>query len=131
MKLSFCAGSSTSEQGARRIALERHAQFVDFVEEEHRILRARLLHALNDSSGHRADVRAPVSPNVRLVSRTTEGDADVLADPSERAIDFAILVGLSHAGRSYKECDRAFRHRSRLCFFGIVVMGRSSGACRS
>ena len=46
MNESFCAGSSTSSSAARRIALMRHAELVDLVEQEHRVLAARLLHAL-------------------------------------------------------------------------------------
>ena len=57
------------EQRARRVALERHAELVDFVEQEDRVLRARLLHSLDDAPGHRADVRAAVSADVGLVAR--------------------------------------------------------------
>ena len=62
-------GVEDLEQRARRIALERHAELVDLVEQEHGVLRAGLLHPLDDAAGHRADVRAPVTADVGLVAR--------------------------------------------------------------
>ncbi len=61
------------EQGRRRVAAEVHRHLVDFVEEEQRVLRARLLHHLDDLAGERADVGAAVAADLRLV-----------ADPAER-----------------------------------------------
>ena len=43
-------GVEDLEQRARRIALERDAELVDLVEQEHRVLGARLLHALEDAA---------------------------------------------------------------------------------
>ena len=67
------------QQCARRIALERRSKLVDFVEQEHWILRSSLLETLNDSARHGAYVGAPVSANVRLVTGTAQCDAHVLA----------------------------------------------------
>src|SRR5207244_10372466 len=41
------------QQGRRRISLEGDPQLVDFVEQEDRVLGARLLHPLDDAAGHR------------------------------------------------------------------------------
>ena len=42
------------EQRARRVALERDAELVHLVQQEHRVLGAGLLHALDDPAGHGA-----------------------------------------------------------------------------
>ena len=93
------------EQRARRVALERDAELVHFVQQEHRILGARLLHALDDPSRHGADVGAPVSADVGLVPGATERDADVL--PSHRPGDRLGDRGLADARRAHKEQDRS------------------------
>ena len=67
------------EERARRIALERHAELVNLVEQEDGILRPGLLHSLDDASWHGPHVRAPVATNVGLVTSATEGDTHVLA----------------------------------------------------
>jgi hypothetical protein len=40
------------EQRRRRVAAEVHRHLVDFVEQEHRVLRPRLLHHLDDLAGN-------------------------------------------------------------------------------
>ena len=93
------------EQRARRIPLIGDAELVDLVEQEHRVLGARLLHALEDAPRHRADVGAPVAADVGLVARAAQGDADVLAAhrPGDRLRD----RGLAHAGRAGEQQDAA------------------------
>src|SRR4029079_6338181 len=44
------------EQRRTRVAAEVCAELVDFIEQQHRIHSARLLHHLNDLTGQRADV---------------------------------------------------------------------------
>ena len=66
------------EERARRIALERHTELVNLVEQEDGILRPGLLHSLDDASWHRPHIRAPVATNVGLVASATEGDTHVL-----------------------------------------------------
>src|SRR5205823_4674770 len=100
------------EQRARRIALERLSELVDFVEQEDGILAAALLHALDDPSRHRAHVCAAMSANVRFVARAAEGHAHVLA--AERAGDRFRDRGLAHAWRSNEQQDRALRHGAGL-----------------
>ena len=99
------------EQRARRVALERDAQLVHLVEQEHRVLGAGLLHPLDDPAGHGADVGAPVAPDVGLVARAAERDADVL--PSHRPRDRLGDRGLSHARGAHEQQDRALRPACR------------------
>ena len=67
------------EQTARRIALVRHTQLVDFVEQEDRVSRSGLLHSLEDPTGHGADVGSAVAADIGLVTRPAERDANILA----------------------------------------------------
>ena len=60
------------EEGRGRIALERDAQLVHFVEQEDRVLRSRLLHALNDPSGHGTHIRPPVAADIGLIPRPAQ-----------------------------------------------------------
>ena len=92
------------EQRARGIALERDAELVHLVQQEDRVLGARLLHPLDDPARHGADVGAAVAPDVGLVARAAERDADVL--PSHRAGDRLGHRGLAHARRAHEEQDR-------------------------
>ena len=66
------------QQRTGRIALIRHPQLVYLVQQEDRILSPSLLHPLDDAPWHRPHVGTPVTTNVRLVARATQGDADVL-----------------------------------------------------
>ena len=93
------------EERGGGVALERHAELVHLVEEEDGVLRAGLLHPLDDAPGQRADVRAPVAADVRLVARAAERDAHVLA--SHRAGDGLRDRRLPGAGRADEEQDRA------------------------
>ena len=56
------------KQGGRRIAPEVHPHFVDFVQHEHRIAGAGLLHALNHTSGQRSDIGPPMPADFRFVA---------------------------------------------------------------
>ena len=93
------------EQRGRRIALERSAQLVDFVEQEDRVLDAGLLHAVEDAPRHRPDVGAPVAADVRLVAGAAERDAHVLA--AHGAGDRLRDRRLADARRPDEEEDRA------------------------
>ena len=106
------------EQRARRIALEGDAELVDLVEQENRVLRAGLFHALEDPAGQRSDVGAPVAADVGLVAGAAQRDADVLAPhrPGDRLGD----RGLADARRAGEEEDAAARP-SRLA--GLLLDG--------
>ena len=67
------------EQRRRRIAAEVHRHLVDFVEQEHRVHRAGLLHHLDDLAGERADVGAAVAADFGFVAHAAERQADELA----------------------------------------------------
>src|SRR5688572_2416507 len=56
------------EQGSTWVAAEVRAKFVDFVEQQHRINRAGLLHHLDDLTGQSADVRATMSANLSFIT---------------------------------------------------------------
>ena len=67
------------EQRRRRVAAEVHRHLVDFVEQEHRVHRAGLLHHLDDLAGERADVGAAVAADLRLVADAAERQPHELA----------------------------------------------------
>ena len=92
------------EQRRRRVAAEVVPQLVDLVEHEDRVVRARLLHALDEAAGQRADVGAPVAADLGLVAHAAERDADELAP--QRARDRAAERRLADAGRPDEAQDR-------------------------
>ena len=104
------------EQRCRGIALERDAQLVDLIEQEDRILGARLLHALNDPAGHGAHIRPAMPTDVGLVARSTEGNADV--GPAHGARDRLRDRRLSDTRRADEQQSR--RARGAI----ILVPGR-------
>ena len=93
------------EQGGRRIAAKILPDFVDFVQHEHRIAGAGLLHALNDTSGQRADIGPAMPADFRFVAHAAETDADELA--AQRAGDRLAKRSLADAGRADKAENRA------------------------
>ena len=119
------------EQRARRIALEAHAQLVDFVEQEHGILGAGLLHPLDDTTRHGAHVGAPVATDVGLIARAAQRRAHVLA--AERARDRLGDRRLAHARRAHEQQNRALGHGPGLGFLGVgdrafvVALGKRRG----
>src|SRR3546814_21163460 len=54
-------GVQNLEQRRRRIAAPVRAELVDLVEQEQRVRRLRLLHALDDLARHRTDIGPPVA----------------------------------------------------------------------
>ena len=95
------------EQRRRRIAAEVGADLVDLVEHEDRVAGARLVDALEDAAGQRADVGAAVAADLGLVAHAAEREAHELA--SQGARDRAPERGLAHSGRSDEAEDRAAR----------------------
>ena len=67
------------EQGRCRVAAEVRRHLVDLVEQEHRVVGADLLEALDDLAGQRADVGAPVAADLGLVAHAAERQAHELA----------------------------------------------------
>src|ERR1700674_2419063 len=60
------------EQSRRRVALIARADFVDFVEHEHRVHRAGLLQPLYDAPRDRTDVGAAMTANFGFVAHAAE-----------------------------------------------------------
>src|SRR5262249_45585786 len=92
------------EERRRRVAAEVVTDLVDLVHHEDRVDGARLLHALNDLPRERADVRAPVTADRRLVVDAAERDAVELA--SERARDGPAERRFADTGRTNEAKDR-------------------------
>src|SRR5918993_3027083 len=70
-------------------------EFVDFVEEHDRVYSPGLLHGRNNTTRHGADVGAAVTPDFRLITHTTETDADEATPHCRR--DRASEAGLGDA----------------------------------
>src|SRR6185295_1852450 len=85
------------EQRRRRIASKISAHLVDFVEHDERVISPRLLDRLNDASGHRSNVRAPMPANLGFIVQATEAEPLELAIQGTR--DRAAQTGLPNARR--------------------------------
>ena len=92
------------EQRRRRVAAEVHADLVDLVEHEHRVRAAGGLDVLDHAAGKRADVRAPMAADLRLVVDAAQAHAHELA--AHGAGDALAEARLADAGRSDEEEDR-------------------------
>ena len=60
------------EQRRRRIPAIVGAELVDLVEQDHRVHDFGATHRLDDTSGHRPDVRAAMAANLRFVANAAE-----------------------------------------------------------
>ena len=98
------------QQSSTGIAAVVGTQFVDLVQQQHRIAAARLRHGGHDTAGHRADVGLPVSPDVRLVVNAAKGNSRHF--PIQAPGDGIGNGGLAHAGRAYQTQDLG-RHLGR------------------
>ncbi len=93
------------EQRRGRIAAEIGAHLVDLVEQEQRVRGLGLAHRLDDLAGHRADIGAPVTADLRLVAHAAERHAHEFA--AGRAGDRLAERGLADARRADQAQDRA------------------------
>src|SRR6185369_14070204 len=82
------------------------AEFIDLVEENHRVDHFGAAHRLDDAAGHRPDVGTSMPANLRLVSYAAERHANEAA--SERARDRAAERRLADAGWSDETEDGTF-----------------------
>ncbi len=98
-------GVEDLEQGARGIALEARAHLVDLVDHEHRVLGLYDLEALDDLSGHRADVGPPVALDLGLVPHAADRKAEELL--SEGLGDGLADARLADSGRPHEADDGA------------------------
>ena len=72
-------GIEDFQERRSRISSEVHVHLVDFIQQEDRVHRARLLDHLNDLTRKGADICPAVSPNLGLVPHTTQGEPDEFA----------------------------------------------------
>jgi len=100
------------QEGRGGIAAKIAAQFVDFVEHEHRIIGFRPADALDDPAGQSADVSAAVPPDLRLVPDAAQGDADELS--AQGAGDGLPQRGFARSRGTYETEDRSLRVRFQL-----------------
>ena len=95
------------EQRRARVAAEVGADLVHLVHHEDRVVGARLVDALDDAAGHRADVGAPVAADLGLVLDPAQGEAHELA--AQGAGDGPPEARLAHAGRAHEAEERPLR----------------------
>src|SRR5579859_6832984 len=95
------------EQSARGIAQEAASELVDLIEHQNAVLSAGPPDPLNDFSGHRADVGAPVALDLSLIAHPAQREAEEAS--SHRARDRLADRGLTDAGRADQAEDRGRR----------------------
>src|SRR3546814_5077790 len=97
-------GVQNLEQRRRRIAAPVRAELVDLVEQEQRVRRLRLLHALDDLARHRTDIGPPVAADLGLVANAAQRHAHEAAArrPAHRLAE----RGLADARRADEAEDR-------------------------
>src|SRR5207244_6958674 len=100
------------EERGGRIAPEVHAELVDLVEHEERVVGARVLDVLDDATREGPDVRAAVAADLRLVADTPQRQAHELAAHGAR--DRLAERGLADARRADEAEDGALRVLTEL-----------------
>ena len=95
------------EHRAGGIAAPVVAHLVDLVDQDQRVRRLGVAQRAHDRARHRADVRAAVAADLRLVAHAADGQAHELA--SERARDRLAERRLADAGRADEAEDLARR----------------------
>ena len=95
------------EQGRGGIAAEVHAELVDLVEHEQRVVRLCVADRLDDAAGQGSDVGAAMTADLRLVTHAAERDALELAPDGTG--DRATERRLARARRPDEAQDRALR----------------------
>src|SRR5690606_9203048 len=110
------------EERRCRVALIADAELVDLIQQEDRVLRARLAQPLDDPARHRTDVGATVATDVRLVTRAAERDAHVLAP--QRTGDRLRDRRLPHTRGADEEQDRTTADRTGLRLRRAGIDGR-------
>ncbi len=88
------------EQRRGRVAAVVHAELVDLVEQEQRVLDPGLAHALDQLAGQRTDVGAAMSANFGFIAHAAQRQAHVLAVGGSR--DRLAQRGLAHPGRAHQ-----------------------------
>ena len=94
------------QQCRSRIPLKVRADLIDFVEQEDRIILARVFDRGNDSSRNRANVGSSVSADLCFIAHAAQRHADKLS--ARRASDGFRDRGLADTRRSYQTNNRTF-----------------------
>ena len=100
------------EHRRRGIAAEVGAHLVELVDQQHGVHRLGVANRTDDAPGHRADVRAPVTADLRLVAHAADRQPRELA--LERAGDRLAERGLADAGRADETEDLPRRVAAQL-----------------
>ena len=106
------------QQGGRGVAAEIHAHFLHFIQHEHRVPGPCFLHHLENLSGKRADVGAPVAADLRLIANAPQRESHKLT--AGGAGNGHPERGFPHSGRADEAENGAFRlfdqaaHRQKL-----------------
>lgn len=61
------------QQGAGRVTLKTHADFIDFIDHDNRVGGFGLLEALNDFAGHGTDISAAMPLDLGLITHAAHG----------------------------------------------------------
>ena len=93
------------QQGTGGIAVVRRREFIHLVQNHDRIRYAAFGNAVQNPSGHGADVRPPVAANIRLIPHAAQTDPHIL--PSQRPGDTLADAGLSGTRRAHEQQDRS------------------------
>src|SRR5687767_461300 len=95
------------KQGRCRIATIVVAELVDLVQHQHRIVHTRTADRLNDPARHRANVRASMTAQLRLVAHATQRHSFKL--PSQRPGNRSSQRSLADSRWSNKQQNRTLR----------------------
>ena len=123
----------------RRIAVKIHCDLIHLVKKKNRIPGARTADPFKNAPGHRPDISTPVSAYLRLITDTSERDADELAP--HRTRNRCTERGLADAGRACKAENgrillRCKTPNSKIVedaffdFFEAIVIVFEHGICR-
>mmetsp|Transcript_47263 Transcript_47263/g.120578 ORF Transcript_47263/g.120578 Transcript_47263/m.120578 type:complete len:609 (-) Transcript_47263:88-1914(-) len=110
-----CVGVRVVLRGVQHLQQRRHgvpagvvAHLVHLVQQHHGVAAPRAPQALDHPPRHRADVRAAVPPDLRLVAHAPQRQACQRA--AQHRCDRVRQAGLAHAGRA-DEAEDGARHR--------------------
>src|SRR5687768_15655284 len=100
------------EQRGSRVTTIVVAELVDLVQHQHRVIYSSAPYRLDDSTRHRADVRAPVTSQLSFVAHAAQRHSFKL--PAQRPRDRSTERRLADSRWSDKQQYRALRVRSQF-----------------
>src|SRR5437879_7553840 len=101
-----------------RIAAEIAPELVNLVQHHYRVVCFPALQSLNNLSRQRADVRAPVAADFRLVVHTAKSDAHEFAP--QRTRDGLAKRCLAHARRAHEAKNWSLHSRLKLLHRQVI-----------